>query len=100
MNFEKLSRDFLNFKWYNEEIEKYNDEAVIIVRKCGFKVNDLYAVSATLLEEAHFDAVHYCITAGNKTLANQVLSAVVPELGIDEVLEYNEEMYIDKPIGI
>ena len=97
---EKLSKDFPNFNRYNEEIEKYNDEAVKIVEKYGFKINDLYALSATLPEEAHSDAVHYYTPAGTESFTNQVLSFVVPELGISEVLEYHEEMYIDKPVGI
>ena len=94
---EKMSKDF---KRYNEEIEKYNETAVKIVGKYGFKVNDLYALSVTLPEEVHSDAVHYYTPAGTEAFTNQVLSFVVPELGINESLEYREEMYTDKPIGI
>ena len=94
---EKMSKDF---KRYNEEIEKYNETAVKIVGKYGFKVNDLYALSVTLPEEVHSDAVHYYTPAGTEAFTNQVLSFVAPELGIDEKLEYREEMYTDKPIGI
>ena len=94
---EKMSKDF---KRYNEEIEKYNQAAVNVVEKYGFKVNDLYAVSVSLPEDAHSDPVHYYTTAGTEAFTNQVLSCVLPELGIDEVLEYREEMYTDKPIGI
>ena len=94
---EKMS---MNFKRYNEEIEKYNEAAVEVVKKYGFKVNDLYALSATLPEEVHSDAVHYYTPAGTEAFTNQVLSFVAPELGINEALEYREEMYTDKPIGI
>lgn len=94
---EKMSKDF---KRYNEEIEQYNAAAVNVVKKYGFQVNDLYALSVTLPEEAHSDAVHYYTPAGTEAFTNQVLSFVVPALGIDEVLEYCEEMYTDKPIGI
>ena len=94
---EKMSKDF---KRYNEEIEKYNEAAIGIVKKYGFKINDLYALSVTLPEEAHSDAVHYYTPAGTEAFTNQVLSFVVPELGIGEKLEYQEEMYTDKPIGI
>lgn len=94
---EKMSRDF---KRYNEEIEKYNEAAIRIVKKYGFKINDLYALSVTLPEEVHSDAVHYYTPAGTEAFTNQVLSFVVPELGINEALEYREEMYTDKPIGI
>ncbi|MBQ4543738.1 MAG: SGNH/GDSL hydrolase family protein [Clostridia bacterium] len=94
---EKMSKDF---KRYNEEIEKYNETAVKIVGKYGFKVNDLYALSVTLPQEVHSDAVHYYTPAGTEAFTNQVLSFVVPELGINESLEYREEMYTDKPIGI
>ena len=94
---EKMNKDF---KRYNEDIEKYNEVAVDIVKKYGFKINDLYALSATLPEEAHSDAVHYYTPAGTEALTNQVLSCIVPELGIDEKIEYREEMYTDKPVGI
>ena len=94
---EKMSKDF---KRYNEEIEKYNEAAVNVVKKHGFKINDLYAVSASLPEEAHSDPVHYYTPMGTEAFTNQVLSCVLPELGIDEVLEYREEMYTDKSIGI
>ena len=94
---EKMSK---NFKRYNEEIEKYNDVAVEVVKKYGFKINDLYAISATLPENAHSDSVHYYTSAGTEAFTNQVLSAVLPELGIEETLEYREDMYTDKPIGI
>jgi len=94
---EKMSKDF---KRYNEEIEKYNEVAVKIVKKYGFKINDLYALSVTLPEESHSDAVHYYTPAGTESFTNQVLSFVLPELGINEELEYREEMYTDKPIGI
>lgn len=94
---EKMSVDF---KRYNEEIEKYNEVAVNIVKKYGFEVNDLYALSMNLPEDAHSDAVHYYTPMGTKAFTNQVLSFVAPALGIDEVLEYREEMYTDEPIGI
>ena len=40
---EKMQKDF---KRYNEEIEKYNEAAIQVVKKHGFAVNDLYAVSS------------------------------------------------------
>ena len=94
---DKMGKDC---KRYNEEIEKYNEAAVKIVKKYGFKVNDLYTLSVTLPEEAHSDCVHYYTPAGTEAFTNQVLSFVMPELGIDEIIEYREEMYTDKPIGI
>ena len=81
----------INFKRFNEEIEKYNEVAVKIVEKYGFKVNDLYALSVTLPEESHSDAVHYYTPVGTEAFTNQVLSFVAPELGIDEKLEYREK---------
>lgn len=94
---EEMGKDF---KRYNEEIEAYNKAAVEIVTKYGFEVNDLYAVSRTLPKEAHSDPVHYYTPIGTEAFANKVLSHVVPALGIDEVPEYVEELYTDKPIGI
>ncbi|MBR5586851.1 MAG: SGNH/GDSL hydrolase family protein [Clostridia bacterium] len=89
-----------NFKRYNEEIEKYNAAAVEIVKKHGFEVNDLYAVSQTLSEDFHSDAVHYYTPEGTEVFTKQVLSYVVPALGIDEEIEYREDMYTSKPVGI
>ena len=89
-----------NFKRYNEEIQKYNDAAVEVVKKHGFLVNDLYAVSDKLPEEAHSDAVHYYTPMGTEAFTSAVLSFVIPALGIDGDAEYREDMYKDKPIGI
>ena len=94
---EKMSKDF---KRYNEEIEKYNEVAVKIVKKYGFEVNDLYALSVKISEAAHSDPVHYYTSDGTKAFTNQVLSYVLPALGIDEIIEYSEELYTDDPIGI
>ena len=94
---EKMSKDF---KRYNEEIEKYNDAAISIVKKYGFVVNDLYTVSASLPDDAHSDPVHYYTPMGTEAFANKVLSYIVPELGITESIEYKEDLYTDKPIGI
>lgn len=94
---EKMGADF---KRYNEDIEKYNEIAVETVIKYGFKVNDLYALSKALPENAHSDAVHYYTTIGTEAFTNQVLSYLTPLLDIEEKLEYKEEPYTDKPIGI
>ena len=94
---EKMQKDF---KRYNEEIEKYNEAAVQVVKKHGFDVNDLYAVSATLPDEAHSDPVHYYTPMGTEAFTNAVLSYVLSTLGIDEEIAYKEELYTDKPIGI
>ena len=89
-----------NFKRYNEEIEEYNKRAVEVVKKHGFIVNDLFATSLTLGEDAHSDCVHYYTTVGTETFANQVISYIADALGITEKITYKEELYTDKPIGI
>ncbi len=89
-----------NFKRYNEEIEAYNAAAAEIVKKHGFEVDDLYSVSTSLPIEAHSDAVHYYTPMGTKAFTDQVLKCVAPALGLDEIPEYYEDMYTDKPIGI
>jgi len=94
---EKMSKDFMR---YNEEIEKYNEAAIAVVKKYGFEVNDLYAVSAALPDEAHSDAVHYYTPIGTEAFTNKVLSCIVPALGIDEEITYKEELHSDEPIGI
>ena len=94
---EKMSADF---KRYNEEIEAYNAAAVEVVKKYGFAVNDLYAVSASLPDEAHSDPVHYYTPMGTEAFTNQVLSFVAPAAGFDTVPTYKETLHTDKPIGI
>lgn len=89
-----------NFKRLNSDIEKYNETAVEIVRKYGFEVDDLYACSAKLPESAHSDLVHYYTPTATEAFTKQVLSSVVPALGIDEEIEYREVMFEDKPHGI
>ena len=92
-----MSRDF---KRYNEEIEAYNAAAVEIVKKYGFEVNDLYATSCTLPDEAHSDAVHYYTPVGTKAFTDQVLSYLAPALELDSIPKYEEDLYTDKPVGI
>lgn len=94
---EKMAVDF---KRYNEEIEKYNEAAVAVVKRHGFIVNDLYAVSASLAEEAHSDPVHYYTSIGTEAFTNAVLAHLLPSLEIREAVAYKEELYIGKPVGI
>lgn len=94
---EKMSADF---KRYNEDIEKYNEVAVSVVKKYGFSVDDLYALSASLPDTAHSDAVHYYTPVGTKAFTDKVLSNIAPFLDIDTVFDYKEELYTDKPVGI
>lgn len=85
---------------YNYEIEEYNAAAIEVVKKYGIEVNDLYAVSQSLPEEAHSDATHYYTPMGTEAFTNQVLSYVVPALGINEEIKYCEDLHTDKPFGI
>lgn len=94
---EQMDKDF---KRYNEEIEKYNETAVNIATKYGFKINDLYKVSTSLPEEAHSDSVHYYTELGTKVFTNQVLDIIVSTIGINEEIKYCEDLYTDEPIGI
>lgn len=94
---EKMDKDF---KRYNEEIEKYNQVAVEVVKKHGFEIDDLYTMTRNLPESAHSDPVHYYTSEGTRAFTNQVLSYIGPALGIDEKLEYCEDLYTDKPVGI
>lgn len=89
-----------DFKRYNEEIAAYNEAAVKVVTKYGFQVNDLYAVSEKLPAEAHSDAVHYYTPIGTKAFTEQVLSYLLPALDIEERIDYKENLYTDKPVGI
>ena len=82
------------------EIEKYNEAAIAVVKKYGFAINDLHAVSASLPEEAHSDAVHYYTSMGTEAYTKAVLSHLIPALGIDDAITYKEELYIKEPVGI
>ena len=59
------------------------------------------ALSCTIPEEARNpDGVHFYTPQATEVFTNQVLSHLLPALGITEKLEYREEMYTDKPVGI
>ena len=94
---EQMNKDF---KRYNEDVEKYNAVACEIVKKHGFAVNDLYAISKVLPEEAHSDAVHYYTAMGTEAFTNQVLSYLAEALDLESVPEYKESIYTDKPIMV
>ena len=89
-----------NFIRYNKEIELYNKAAIQVVLKYGFRINDLYVLSAALPTEAHSDPVHYYTPIGTKAFTEQVLAHLLPALGMEDVLEYKEALYTDSPIGI
>lgn len=94
---EKMPKEVIR---YNEDIIEYNKVAVEIVKKYGFAVNDLYAVSDSLPEEAHSDPTHYYTTIGTEAFTNAVLKHIKEALELDEELIYKEELYTAKPIGI
>jgi hypothetical protein len=94
---ENMAKDF---KRYNKDIEEYNRIAVEIVKKYGFTVNDLYAVSSALPESAHSDAVHYYTSAGTEAFTKQVLKCLAEELELSEIPTYCEVLHVKKPIGI
>lgn len=94
---ERMAKDF---KRYNEDIEEYNRIAVEIVKKYGFKVNDLYTISSALPENAHSDAVHYYTSAGTEAFTKQVLKCLAEELELSEIPNYCEVLHVKKPIGI
>lgn len=94
---EQMEKDF---KRYNEEIEAYNAAAVAVVKKYGFTVNDLYAVSAALPEDAHSDPVHYYTSAGTEAFTKQVLSYITPLLDAEKEITYREVLHVAKPVGI
>lgn len=83
---ERMSEDF---KRYNEEIEAYNAAAAETVKRYGHGINDLYAVSALLPEEAHSDPVHYYTPLGAEAFANRVLDCISQGLGLDEAPVYS-----------
>ena len=88
-----------NFRRDNNEIEQYNQVAVEIVKKYGFEVNDLCAVSKTLPLDAHSDSVHYYTSQGTKAFTEQVLKSLAKALELNQVPAYQEDLYVNKPIG-
>ena len=85
---------------YPSSIKRPSTPFMYAVKKYGFEINDLYAASINLPEEAHSDPVHYYTVVGTEVFANKVLSYIVPELDTAESIIYKEELYTDKPIGI
>jgi len=88
------------FKRYNEEIEAYNAAAISVVTKYGFSVNDLYAVSTMLPEEAHSDAVHYYTPVGTEAFTKEVVQKICSIADLPIPAAYQEKLYEDEPIGI
>ena len=76
---DKMAPDFMR---YNEDIEKYNDAAVRIVKKHGFEVNDLYEFSKTLPKEMRSDAVHFYTQEGEAAFTQKVLDCILSVIDI------------------
>ncbi len=94
---EKIAKEV---KHFNQDIMEYNKVAVEIIKKYGFAVNDLYAVSDSLPEEAHSDPTHYYTTIGTEAFTNAVLKHLCEALKLKDEIIYKEELHADKPIGI
>lgn len=94
---EKMAKEV---KRFNGDIKEYNKVAIEIVKKHGFTVNDLYAVSDSLPEDAHSDPTHYYTPLGTEAFTNAVLKHLCEALELDEEITYKEELYTDQPIGI
>lgn len=67
-----------NFKRCNSDIEEYNRIATDIVKKYGFEVDDLYAVSLRIGDIAHSDPTHYNTPEGEAAFSEQVVSCLMP----------------------
>ena len=96
VNSERTNKDFMR---YNDEIAEYNSIAVEIVRKYGFEVNDLYALSDTLPDSWHSDWVHYYTPEATKAFTDQVLAHLAAALELSEIPAYQEDLYTSAPIG-
>ncbi len=59
------------------------DKAVKTVKKHGFEVNDLHALSMTLPDEYLSDAVHYYTPKAAEAFLKQVLSVLEAALGAE-----------------
>ena len=82
-----------------DEIHEYNQIAVEIVKKYGFEIDDLEALSQTLPREAHSDPVHFYTKLGTEAFSKQVLKCLSQVLELEEVPTYKEVMYEDEPVG-
>jgi len=74
----------------NEDITAYNAAAVEVVKKHGFEVNDLCALSASLPEDAHSDPTHYYTPIATEAFTNRVLEVVCKAAEIEDVPRYTE----------
>lgn len=63
-------------KRYNKDIELYNAAAVEIVRKHGFEVNDLYAITKDVPLEFYSDMTHFYTKEGTQLITNVVVKTL------------------------
>lgn len=71
----------------NSDIEKYNDIACKIVKKYGFYINDLYAITKDVPESYYSDMTHLYTPEGAHLHTNAVLRAIGDVMG-EEVGEF------------
>lgn len=83
----------------NADVEAYNAAALEIVERYGHAVDDLYAVSKTLPDHARTDTVHFNTPGATEAFTRQILSCLMPVLGLDRVPDYREDLYIGAPDG-
>ncbi len=71
-----------NFRRHNSIIQKYNKAAIKALAGTDTVINDLYALTASLPEECHSDAVHYYTDKGTEIIGGKVISLICDELSI------------------
>lgn len=82
---------FMHCKRINKDTERYNEEAVAIVKRHGFEVNDLYSAMVGMPKEYYSDLTHPYTAGGTKLLTEKVVSAIEKALDIKgKTLNYDE----------
>lgn len=69
-------------KRYNRDTERYNAEAISIVKKYGAEINDLYSVVKDCPKECYSDLTHLYTEQGTKLVADQVIRTIAQTLQI------------------
>ena len=90
---------FMTCKRFNKDTERYNEEAVAIVKRHGFEINDLYSAMVNMPTEYYSDLTHPYTAGGAKLLTEQVVSVIEKALDI-KGKQLNYEEFFEKKSNV
>ena len=88
---------------HNSTIEKYNKEAIRVLKNTDTIINDLYSLTASFPDEYHSDFVHFYTPMGTEQIGGRVLSVICELLNIPasdvNIENFHPENYSKDKIG-